>query len=181
VHFRAMVLAMSSWEHASFDLADFRAVQVRPAVREDAAVVAGVYHRGWHAAHAAALPWLAIERPPEAFAAKVPSMLQHCLVAEVCGPGVVGFAAWSGAELGQLFIEPSYTGSGLGAVILDRAEKIIRDSGIDEAFLTCVVGNHRARAFYLQHGWVDRGVEAYQAQTEKGRVPVPVWRLTKRM
>lgn len=174
-------LRPSLGESHLLNVSDLQLVRIRLTRVGDAVAVARVYHQGWHAAHAAVLPWLTVERPPEAFTAKVPGMLEHCLVAEVCGTEVVGFAAWNVAELGQLFIEPSWLGTGLGAVLLAGAEKAMRESGVQEAWLTCVVGNDRARAFYLRHGWTSRGVEDYPARTKDGQVPVAVWRLTKRL
>ena len=47
-----------------------------------------------------------------------------------------------------MFIEPSWQGAGLGCLLLAAAETAMRRGGVEEAYLTCAVGNERARAFY---------------------------------
>lgn len=41
--------------------------------------------------------------------------------------------------------------------------------------------SRQGRAFYLRHGWDDRGIEDYPARVEGSTAPVPVWRMTKRL
>lgn len=83
--------------------------------------------------------------------------------------------------MAQLFIEPSWQGAGLGCLLLAAAETAMRRGGVEEAYLTCAVGNERARAFYLRHGWSEQGVESYPAQVEDDTTPVSVWCLAKRL
>lgn len=160
-------------------MGDVRAIRVRVALPMDIVAIARVWHQGWHVGHAAALPWLVPLRPFAAFEIKASGVLGRCLVAEADDGEVVGFVAWDGAELGQLFIVLPRLGDGLGRFLLAAAEGAMRASGVDEANLTCVVGNERARAFYLRHGWVERGTEDYPACAGGRILPVQVWRLTK--
>ena len=48
--------------------------------------------------HATALPWLAPRRPLATFKTTAAGMLGRCVVAEADSAGLVGFAAWNGAE-----------------------------------------------------------------------------------
>jgi len=51
--------------------------------------------------------------------------------------------------------------------------------GTAEAELHCVVGNERARRFYVRMGWVHRGKIMEQVAGEHEQVDVPFWRMTK--
>jgi len=66
---------------------------------------------------------------------------------------VVGFAAWKSTQLGQLFLDPEYRGSGLAERLIEAAEQTLRDQGSYELELHCLVGNERAKRFYERMGW----------------------------
>ena len=61
-------------------------------------------------------------------------------------------------------VEQVYVGDiGRPSVLLAEAERRVRHSGHDTAWLAVVAGNERARRFYAKRGWVDAGARYYQA------------------
>ena len=128
---------------------------LRPAVPDDMATVADIWHRAWHSAHPGHVPdGLTAARTLEAFHDRTPSRVADTTVAEVDGR-VVGFTMVDGNEVEQVFVDPDLHGSGIAAVLLEAAEHRVAEAGHDVAWLAVVVGNARARRFYEKHGWAD--------------------------
>ena len=128
---------------------------LRPAVPDDMATVADIWHRAWHSAHPGHVPdGLTAARTLAAFHERTPSRVADTTVAEVDGR-VVGFTMVDGDEVEQVFVDPDLHGSGIAAVLLDAAERRVAAAGYDVAWLAVVVGNARARRFYEKHGWAD--------------------------
>ena len=135
---------------------------IRPALAEDMATVADIWHRAWHVGHAGHVPeGLTAARTLEAFHARTPSRVADTLVAEVDG-GVVGFTMVHGDEVEQVFVDPRAHGTGVAAPLLAAVEQQVAAAGHDVAWLAVVVGNARARAFYEKHGWRDAGDLPYE-------------------
>ncbi len=135
---------------------------LRPAVPEDMATVADIWHRAWHVAHPGHVPdGLTAARTRTAFHERTPSRVADTTVAEVDGR-VVGFAMVDGDELEQLFLDPDLHGTGVAAPLLTAGEQQIAEAGYDVAWLAVVVGNARARRFYEKHGWHDAGDLPYE-------------------
>lgn len=86
------------------------------------------------------------------FLTRMASLMPDIVVGEDSGV-VVGFAAWKGSQLGQLFLDARYRGSGLAERLVEAAERTLRDRRIHEVELHCLVGNERARRFYERMGW----------------------------
>lgn len=65
------------------------------------------------------------------------------------GEEIVGFSGTSEQELDMLFIDPAFTGQGLGSQILTwlMEEKQINQVDVNEQ-------NENAKRFYLKHGFV---------------------------
>lgn len=86
------------------------------------------------------------------FLTRMASLMPNIIVGEDDGV-VIGFAAWTGSQLGQLFLDAACRGSGLAERLIEAAERALRDQGIHEAELHCLVGNERAKRFYERMGW----------------------------
>jgi len=63
---------------------------------------------------------------------------------------IVGLLVLDGAWLDQLYVDPAWTGRGLGSTLLEFA-KAARPDGLD---LWTFQANERARRFYERHGFV---------------------------
>lgn len=135
---------------------------LRPAVADDMAVVADIWHATWHLAHAGHVPdGLTAARTLEAFHARTPPRVDDTTVAEVDGR-VVGFIMIAGDEVEQVFVDPDHHGTGVAAPLLAEAERQVAAGGHAEAWLAVVTGNARARRFYEKHGWRDGGDLPYE-------------------
>ena len=66
---------------------------------------------------------------------------------------VIGVLTLGPAELYAIYVHPDRWGTGVGQALLDRAHEELAAT-CDEARLTCLVGNARARRFYERNGWV---------------------------
>ena len=55
-------------------------------------------------------------------------------------------------ELYAIYVHPDYWGTGVGQALVDVAHDELAKT-CDEATLTCLVGNARARRFYERNGW----------------------------
>jgi GNAT superfamily N-acetyltransferase len=72
-------------------------------------------------------------------------------LAEVEGR-VVGVLSVGSSELYAIYVHPDWWGKGVGQALLDKAEALLGET-CDEAELTVLVGNSRARRFYERNGW----------------------------
>lgn len=72
-------------------------------------------------------------------------------LAEVDGE-VVGVLGLGPDELHAIYVHPDWWGRGVGQALLDRAHELLAET-CDEAELTVLVGNARARRFYERNGW----------------------------
>jgi GNAT superfamily N-acetyltransferase len=92
----------------------------------------------------------------------------------VCGPtgvpiaiGGVDFAVALGAgTLYQLAVIPELQSRGIGTLLIDAAERRIRDRGLTRAELSVDTENTRARALYQRLGYVGFGTELDSWETE---------------
>ena len=97
-------------------------------------------------------------------------------LAEVDG-AVVGVLGVGRDELHALYVHPDWWGRGVGQALLERAHTLLAET-CDEATLTVLVGNARARRFYERNGWrfVERVVEPHF-----GGEPTEVCKYRRRM
>lgn len=154
---------------------------LRPAVPDDMATVADIWHRAWHVAHPGHVPeGLTAGRTLEAFHERTPGRVADTTVAEVDGR-VVGFVMVAGDELEQLFVEPDLHGAGIAAPLLAEGERRIAAAGHDVAWLAVVEGNARARRFYERHGWSDAGALPYEVTALGEAFVSPCRRYEKRL
>ncbi|MFC5179517.1 GNAT family N-acetyltransferase [Nocardioides taihuensis] len=137
---------------------------LRPATAADMAAVAEIWHTGWHDAHAGHVPdGLTERRTLPAFRERADRRVEETTVAEVDGT-VVGFTMVIDDEVEQLFVSRAQRGSGVAALLLVEAEAQVAAQGHDVAWLSVVVGNARARAFYDKQGWRDAGDLPYEVE-----------------
>jgi GNAT superfamily N-acetyltransferase len=154
-------------------------ITLRPATPADAPVVAAIWHRGWIDGHAGHVPdELVAVRTPESFAGRAVARVADTTVAVVDGT-VAGFVMVVDDEVEQVYIAGEHRGSGIAAVLLTEAERLVAAGGHETAWLAVVAGNARARRFYQRNGWTDDGLFDYPASAERGTVAVPAHRYTK--
>jgi ribosomal protein S18 acetylase RimI-like enzyme len=80
-------------------------------------------------------------------------------------------------ELYAIYVHPDYWGRGAGQMLLDQAHQTLSEL-FDEAILTVLVANPRARRFYERNGWT-----LYDIRTEMhfGGIPIEVAKYRRRL
>lgn len=120
---------------------------IRRATASDAAEVAEIYL----AARAAGLREVAWAHGPD----EVRNWVADWLVPNTAvwladpGDGIAGYAALSPGWVEQLYLRPGRWRRGIGSALMRHAQALHPD-GLQ---LWCFQINHRARAFYLSHGF----------------------------
>lgn len=136
------------------------AIEIRRVAVEDAEEVARVHTASAEAAYAGVAP-----PDPDGLARR--TAMWRTLAADPVAPSFVAVAggrilgvvnvgpARDGSGLGEvriLYVEPESWGSGAGQRLMDRAHRELA-AGYDEAILTVLAANPRARRFYERNGW----------------------------
>jgi ribosomal protein S18 acetylase RimI-like enzyme len=156
-------------------------MMIRPAVVEDAPVVAGIWWDGWRDGHLGNVPdALVAVRTEESFRERASQRVADTTVAVVDG-AVAGFVMVVGDEVEQVYVSTKNRGSGVAAALFSEAERQVGAAGYQTAWLAVAAGNARARRFYQRQGWTDEGLFDYPAATDEGPIPVPCHRYTKRL
>ena len=151
----------------------------RSAGEADLGAVARLYHDVWHETHARFMPLEERSlRSPEFFVERMEGLLSATLVIERSGM-VIGFAAWTGRLLGQLYVDRAHRGSGVAALLLVETERRMAEEGVATSELHCVVGNDRACRFYERMGWSHAGSVTEAVAGPNGPVAVEFWCMTK--
>jgi GNAT superfamily N-acetyltransferase len=57
------------------------------------------------------------------------------------------------AEIDEFFVTPAFRGQGIGAALLNEAERVLRESGARRLQLQLASANTRAREFYVARGY----------------------------
>ncbi|MFI5015162.1 MAG: GNAT family N-acetyltransferase [Hyphomicrobiales bacterium] len=148
----------------------------RPA---DASQVVALYHAVWHETQAPFMPIEERTRRTLTFFVRRVSALRATTLVEERGGSIVGFSAWSGRLLGQIFVAKAFRGTNVAPLLMAAAEREMADRGIAEAELHCVVGNDRARRFYERMGWTHQGEIFEPVLGKGGEVGVAFWRMIK--
>jgi ribosomal protein S18 acetylase RimI-like enzyme len=132
---------------------------IRPARRADAAALARVQLRSWHRAYADIVdPELLAEHTVASREERWRELLapgegrRVTLVFEQDGQ-LAGFVSVRDGEVAALYVDPPAQGAGVGTELLAAAEEALRGEGCAEAFLSVLVENGLARAFYEARGW----------------------------
>jgi GNAT superfamily N-acetyltransferase len=97
-------------------------------------------------------------------------------VAETDDRTTVGVLSVSECELHVIYVHPDWWGSGAGQLLIDQAHELLART-CDEAVLTVLAANPRARRFYERNGW-----RAGETVTEPhfGGIPTEVVRYRRR-
>ena len=153
--------------------------ELRAASAGDADVVARIWEAGWRDGHLGNVPEALVAiRTPESFRTRAAERVDDTTVA-VVGGEVAGFVMVVADEVEQVYVNGAHRGSGIADVLLDEAERRVRENGHERAWLAVAPGNARARSFYEKRGWQDEGGFDYQATTAQGTIAVPCRRYTK--
>jgi GNAT superfamily N-acetyltransferase len=157
------------------------AVALRPAGPEDVSAVAAIWSEGWRDGHLGNVPdALVAVRTRASFNQRAAQRIGDTVVATVDG-AVAGFVMVVGDEVEQVYVAAEHRGTGVAAVLLAEAERLVATNGHERAWLAVVPGNTRARRFYERSGWTDDGAFEYTATSDNGPIPVPCRRYTKRL
>ena len=152
---------------------------IRRALADDVPAIAALYHRAWHETQARFMPAKECSlRDLAFFANRMSALVTTTFVAQQEGE-IIGFAAWKGRLLGQIFVARSHRGSHVGKRLLEAAENAMSREGTRQAELRCVVGNEQARCFYERAGWRHAGEFNEPIADERGTKDVPFWLMTK--
>lgn len=156
-------------------------VTLRPANLDDAEAVATIWYQGWHDGHLGNVPDdLRAVRTRESFGLRASQRVDDTVVA-IVDDAVAGFVMVVADEVEQVYVSTHHRGSGVAAVLLAEAERLVGVNGHQRAWLAVVPGNARARRFYQRSGWTDEGPFDYLAASDRGPIPVPCHRYTKRV
>ncbi|RAZ85445.1 GNAT family N-acetyltransferase [Mesorhizobium hawassense] len=126
-------------------MSSFPEILLRPAVASDAAAIATMMRASLNS-----LDWMPVLHTPEEDLFFIRDLLlpsQQVTVAEG-GECIVGFVAVNSEWVDQLYLDPAWTGQGIGGWLLDRAT-----AGMPVIKLHCFQANTGARRFYERHGF----------------------------
>ncbi|TRC96337.1 GNAT family N-acetyltransferase [Mesorhizobium sp. WSM4303] len=120
-------------------------ITLRPAAASDAAAIAKLMR-----AALGSFNWMPVVHTPAedlAFIRDIVLPRQQVTVAEA-GCNIVGFIAVSGDWVEQLYLDPAWTGQGIGSRLLTQAT-----AALPVVKLHCFQSNTGARRFYERHGF----------------------------
>ncbi|WP_218575019.1 GNAT family N-acetyltransferase [Reyranella sp. CPCC 100927] len=146
------------------------AYQLRDATPRDAEATTDLFL----AARRAAMPWLAVVHSDDDTRAWITHVLlrdRRVRIAEA-DRQVAGFAVVHDGWLDHLYIAPAHQGSGAGSLLLDDAKRLAGGTLQLHVFQR----NQRARAFYLNRGFVEAAFS--DGATNEEREPDLVMRWT---
>ncbi|TNC21999.1 GNAT family N-acetyltransferase [Mumia zhuanghuii] len=147
-------------------------LELRPAGPTDVDAVARIWRDGWAHAHLGNVPDALVDaRTPESFDQRARERLGNTTVASLGGT-VVGFVMLDRDQVDHLYLDLSARGSGVGAALLRRAERLVTAAGHPGPWLAVATGNTGARRFYERQGWVDEGRFDHEAPVPGGSVVV---------
>jgi GNAT superfamily N-acetyltransferase len=109
-------------------------------------VDATIWQQGWRDGHLGRVPAeLTAARQAESYSARAAQRVDDTTVAVDHGH-IAGFDMVAGNEFEQVYVASDHRGSGVAALLLDDAERQIKDAGHSTAWLAVVPGNTRARS-----------------------------------
>ena len=141
----------------------------------EVSVVARIWHRGWHDAHASIVPKeLTAQRTLASFEERLKRAKPFT---NVCftEAGIAGFTIIKENEIDQFYVAPTDRGKGVAQLLMLDAETRISDAGFEKAWLACSIGNDRAARFYEKSGWENVGSKTMMFEATDGPFPLDVW------
>ncbi|MBZ9823241.1 GNAT family N-acetyltransferase [Mesorhizobium sp. CA4] len=126
-------------------MSSFPEILLRPAIGSDAAAIAITMRASLNT-----LSWMPLLHTPEKDLFFIRDILlpnQQVTVADA-GGRIVGFIAIGGEWVEQLYLDPAWTGRGIGSRLLAQAI-----AGMSLVKLHCFQANTGARRFYERHGF----------------------------
>jgi len=154
---------------------------VRPGTPEDAPAVARIWAAGWRDGHLGHVPdELVTARTPESFRVRAAERVGDTTVAVIDGE-VAAFVMVVGDEVDQVYVDEGHRGSGVAALMLTEAERLVAAGGHSRAWLAVATGNARARRFYERQGWTDDGAFQHPAPVDGGSIAVDCHRFVKQL
>lgn len=124
------------------------AMVLRTARHEDARDIARIWYHGWCDGHLGHVPdELVAVRTRVSFDLRAAQRIGDTVVATVDG-AVAGFVMVVDDEVEQVYVSASHRGTGVAAVLLAEAERLVAVNGHQRGWLAVVAGNTRARRFY---------------------------------
>jgi len=158
------------------------AIILRPATGADIPAVAQLWHDAWHDAHDGLVPpaWSGL-RTLANFRDRTPPLIPHMTIAEdpSADGRVAGFCTIAEDTLKDLFVTRDHRGRGIADALLLDGEARLSRQGTVTASMNCAVGNDRAQRFYEKKGWHIVGRHSQSAESNDGRMELPVWRMAK--
>jgi GNAT superfamily N-acetyltransferase len=156
-------------------------VTLRLANPGDSKAVATIWYHGWRDGHLGHVPEdLLAARTEESFGIRAAQRTGDTRVI-VVDEAVAGFVTVIDDEVEQVYVSAHHRGSGVAAVLLAEAERLVAVNGHQRAWLAVAAGNIRARKFYQRHGWADEGPFDYLAEGATAPIPVPCHRYAKQV
>ncbi|SFP09755.1 L-amino acid N-acyltransferase YncA [Mesorhizobium sp. NFR06] len=126
-------------------MSSFPEILLRPAIGSDASAIAKMMRASLNT-----FEWMPVLHTPEEdlfFIREIVLPGRRVIVAEA-GKAIVGFIAVSGEWVEQLYLDPNWTGRGIGSRLLAEAT-----AGMPSVKLHCFQANTGARRFYERHGF----------------------------
>jgi GNAT superfamily N-acetyltransferase len=155
--------------------------RLRPAHAGDERLIAEIWERGWRDGHLGHVPAELISvRTSDTFLTRSTERLNETTVGVVDGE-VAGFVMVVDDEIEQMYVASNHRGTGIADLLMEDAERQIREAGHPVAWLAVVAGNVRARRFYERRGWSDDGLFDHRAPSDQGPVIVPAHRYVKQL
>jgi GNAT superfamily N-acetyltransferase len=126
-------------------MSSFPEILLRPAASSDAAAIATVMRVSLNA-----FDWMPVVHTPEEdlFFVRTILLPRQQVTVAVTGERIVGFIAVNGDWVEQLYLDPAWTGQGIGSRLLSQAT-----AGMPLIKLHCFQANTGARRFYERHGY----------------------------
>lgn len=154
-------------------------IKIRRPVAAELPALAALWNQAWHDGHAAHVPEELIAlRTLDTFEARLGPLLDTTRVADLDGE-LAGFCSLKGDELNQLMVNAVARGTGAATALIVNAEARMRAGGTETAWLSCVIGNDRAAAFYRKNGWHLERTFIDELDTSDSSYPLEVWRFEK--
>jgi ribosomal protein S18 acetylase RimI-like enzyme len=159
-------------------------VQVRRAVRDDAAPIGGVHVRAWQVAYRGLMPdelldGLSVEEREKMWQQALAGEESPAVYVAVDDGGVVGFCAVAApsrdedaaddvAEIAAIYVDPNAWRVGIGRALMEVALADLRADGWRWVTLWVLAENHAARDFYARFGLKPDGAEmTHETSREK--------------